>query len=124
MQGQNAGFTNTEPKGKEKRLAIGSFPAVDLDAARKARDATKMQRAVGIDPLMARKVEKLARAGAALQSAQAGAQPIAGRFTDFEIMQVLNAHLINNRGEYLPFELVREVEEAQQIKRESGEWAA
>jgi len=45
--------------GKEKQLALGSYPAVGLTAARKARDAAKLQRAEGSDPIAARKLEKL-----------------------------------------------------------------
>ena len=44
---------------KEKKLALGSYPAVTLTAARKARDAAKTQKADGIDPIYARQVEKL-----------------------------------------------------------------
>jgi len=43
----------------EKRLALGSYPDIDLKAARKARDAAKLQKFEGRDPLQVRKVEKL-----------------------------------------------------------------
>jgi len=42
---------------KEFRLALGSYPAVALTAARRARDAAKLQKAEGTDPIQARKVE-------------------------------------------------------------------
>ena len=45
--------------GVEKRLALGSYPAVSLTAARKARDAAKINRSAGRDPVHIRKVEKL-----------------------------------------------------------------
>jgi integrase len=45
--------------GKEKRLALGSYPAVTLTAARKARDAAKLNKSEGRDPVQLRKVEKL-----------------------------------------------------------------
>ncbi len=45
--------------GKETRLALGSYPIVGLTAARKARDAAKLKKAEGVDPIQARKVEKL-----------------------------------------------------------------
>jgi integrase len=45
--------------GKETRLALGSYPAVGLTAARRARDAAKLQKAEGVDPIQAKKVEKL-----------------------------------------------------------------
>ena len=45
--------------GKEKRLALGGYPAVGVTAARRARDAAKVQKAEGVDPAQARKVKKL-----------------------------------------------------------------
>ncbi len=45
--------------GKEKQLALGSYPEVSLTAARKARDAAKLQKSEGHDPVQVRKVEKL-----------------------------------------------------------------
>jgi len=46
--------------GKEKRLALGSYPEVKLKATREARDeARKLQRA-GTDPVQRRKVDKAA----------------------------------------------------------------
>ena len=46
--------------GKEKQFAIGSYPAVSLAAARKARDAAKVQKASGFDPIHAKQAAKLA----------------------------------------------------------------
>ena len=40
-------------------MALGSYPSVGLTAARKARDAAKLQKAEGVDPVKARKVERL-----------------------------------------------------------------
>ena len=40
-------------------MVLGSYPAVGLKTARKARDAVKLQKAEGTDPVQARKVEKL-----------------------------------------------------------------
>lgn len=45
--------------GKESRMALGSYPAVSLTSARRARDAAKLQKAEGIDPVHARKVSRL-----------------------------------------------------------------
>lgn len=47
-------------KGKEKRLALGVYPAVGLKAARAKRDAARAQLAAGIDPGAARKAAKSA----------------------------------------------------------------
>ena len=45
--------------GLEKRLALGSYPAVNLKLARTARDDAKAQKSDGSDPMQARKVAKL-----------------------------------------------------------------
>ena len=45
--------------GKESRLALGSYPAVTLAAARKARDAAKLKKSEGLNPVQVRKVAKL-----------------------------------------------------------------
>jgi integrase len=57
--GSKRWFWKLYAEGKEKRLALGSYPNVSLTAARKARDAAKLQKSEGIDPLQARQVEKL-----------------------------------------------------------------
>ncbi|MDP4075220.1 integrase arm-type DNA-binding domain-containing protein [Acidovorax sp. A1169] len=57
--GSKRWFWKYRKDGKEGRMALGSYPAVGLTAARKARDAAKSQKAAGIDPVQARKVEKL-----------------------------------------------------------------
>ena len=44
--------------GKQKTLALGSYPVVTLQAARDARTLAKRQLAEGIDPSEAKKVEK------------------------------------------------------------------
>lgn len=57
--GSKRWFWKYRTGGKEKQLALGSYPAVSLTAARKARDMAKVQRADGVDPAQARKVHKL-----------------------------------------------------------------
>jgi integrase len=57
--GSKRWFMKYRVEGKEKQLALGSYPAVSLSSARRARDAAKLQKAQGIDPVMARKSEKL-----------------------------------------------------------------
>ncbi|MFZ2217610.1 MAG: integrase arm-type DNA-binding domain-containing protein [Rhodoferax sp.] len=57
--GSKRWFWKTYFDGKEGRLALGSYPDVSLTAARKARDAAKLQKASGNDPVQVRKVEKL-----------------------------------------------------------------
>jgi integrase len=57
--GSKRWFQKIYKDGKETRLALGSYPSVGLTAARRARDAAKLQKAEGTDPIQARKVEKL-----------------------------------------------------------------
>lgn len=47
--------------GKEKRLALGSYPAIALKAARVARDKAREQQQAGTDPAQRRQLDKLAR---------------------------------------------------------------
>ncbi len=56
--------------GKEKRLALGIYPAVSLADARKRRDATKVLLAQDIDPGEHRKVQKAAQTERAANSAR------------------------------------------------------
>jgi len=57
--GSKRWFLKYRVAGVEKQLALGSYPAVTLTAARKARDAAKLQKSEGRDPVQVRKVEKL-----------------------------------------------------------------
>ena len=57
--GSKRWFWKTYADGKEGRMALGSYPAMGLADARKARDAAKSQKSQGINPVQARKVEKL-----------------------------------------------------------------
>jgi integrase len=57
--GSKRWFLKYRIAGAEKQLALGSYPDVTLTAARKARDAAKLEKSKGRDPVQARKVEKL-----------------------------------------------------------------
>jgi integrase len=57
--GSKRWFLKYRVGGKEKQLALGSYPDVSLKSARLARDAAKLQKAEGYDPVQVRKVEKL-----------------------------------------------------------------
>lgn len=57
--GSKRWFLKYRIDGKEKQLALGSYPDVSLTAARKARDAAKLVKSAGVDPVQARKVAKL-----------------------------------------------------------------
>ena len=57
--GSKRWFLKYRLDGKEKQLAMGSYPSVTLTEARKARDAAKLKKAAGTDPIQERKIEKL-----------------------------------------------------------------
>jgi len=57
--GSKRWFWKYRTEGKEKRLALGSYPSTGPKDARAARDAAKAQRTEGKDPVQARKAEKL-----------------------------------------------------------------
>ena len=57
--GSKRWFWKTYSDGKEGRVALGSYPAVTLPAARKARNAAKAHKAEGRDPVQVRKIEKM-----------------------------------------------------------------
>lgn len=57
--GSKRWFLKYRIAGAEKQLALGSYPDVSLTAARKARDAAKLEKSKGRDPVQARKAEKL-----------------------------------------------------------------
>ncbi|MDP3835046.1 MAG: integrase arm-type DNA-binding domain-containing protein [Hydrogenophaga sp.] len=50
--------------GKEKRLALGSYPAVSLAMARRARDTARDELKTGLDPVAAKKIAKAAHEAA------------------------------------------------------------
>lgn len=59
LAGSKRWFLKYRTGGVEKQMALGSYPKVGLAAARKARDAAKLQKSKGLDPVQVRKVEKL-----------------------------------------------------------------
>ena len=57
--GSKRWFYKYRKDGKESRMALGSYPAVGAKEARKAREAAKLKKSTGVDPVQVRKVEKL-----------------------------------------------------------------
>jgi integrase len=57
--GSKRWFLKYRVGGKEKQLALGSYPDVSLTLARKARDAAKLEKSKGNDPIQKKKVDKL-----------------------------------------------------------------
>ncbi|MEQ6435411.1 integrase arm-type DNA-binding domain-containing protein [Comamonas sp. w2-DMI] len=80
--GSKRWFYKYRTEGKEKQLALGSYPAVSLTAARKARDAAKIQRSEGSDPIQTRKLKKLKGGGETGESFKAVALEWYGKQAD------------------------------------------
>lgn len=57
--GSKRWFYKYRKDGKESRMALGSYPDVGAKDARKARDAAKLKKSTGVDPVQVRKIEKL-----------------------------------------------------------------
>jgi len=57
--GSKRWFWKTYADGKEGRLALGAYPVMSLSDARKARDAAKLHKSEGRDPVQVRKLEKI-----------------------------------------------------------------
>jgi integrase len=57
--GSKRWFWKYRKDGKEGRMALGSYPDVGPKDARKARDAAKLQKSEGRDPVQVRHIEKL-----------------------------------------------------------------
>ncbi len=60
--GSKRWFWKFYPQGKESRLALGSYPEVNLKAARQARDDARKLKQAGTNPVQQRKAEALAKA--------------------------------------------------------------
>lgn len=60
--GSKRWFAKYRFDGKEKRLALGSYPGVSLKAAREGRDLARKAREAGSDPVQVRQAEKLTKA--------------------------------------------------------------
>jgi integrase len=57
--GSKRWFWKMYADGKESRIALGSYPNVGLADARKARDAAKLHKQAGRNPIQVRKIDKL-----------------------------------------------------------------
>lgn len=57
--GSKRWFWKTYQDGKEGRMALGSYPKMGVKEARLARGAAKAKKADGVNPVQARKLEKL-----------------------------------------------------------------
>jgi len=59
LSGSKRWFWKYRKDGKEGRMALGSYPDVGPKEARKSRDAAKLKKSEGVDPVQSRKLEKL-----------------------------------------------------------------
>lgn len=59
--GSKRWFWKFSPDGKESRLSLGNYPVVGLKTARLARDEARKAHLAGINPVQARKLDKLRR---------------------------------------------------------------
>lgn len=57
--GSKRWFWKFRKGASDTRIALGSYPAIGLAAARRSRDAARLQRAGGTDPVQAKKLTKL-----------------------------------------------------------------
>jgi hypothetical protein len=62
--GSKRWFWRYYPDGKEKRLALGSYPDASLKAAREARDDARKLHRSGTDPVQKRRADKIQKATA------------------------------------------------------------
>ena len=72
--GSKRWFLKYRTAGVEKQLALGSYPEVTLTAARKAREAAKLVKSKGLDPVQTRKVAKLKLLTLAVDTFEAAAR--------------------------------------------------
>lgn len=91
--GSKRWFWKYRAGGKEYRLAMGSYPTVTLTAARRTRDAAKLKKADGVDPVQARKVSKLKSSNAAGDSFS----EVALEWFDMQAPHWSEAHAVRSR---------------------------
>lgn len=94
--GSKRWFLKYRNAGKEYRLALGSYPTVGLTAARRARDAAKLQKAEGTDPIQAKKVEKLK----AVNPAGDTFRVVAWEWYDKQAPQWSDAHAVRAKRQF------------------------
>jgi integrase len=80
--GSRRWFWKMYANGKEGRLALGSYPAVGLADARKARDLARLQKGEGKNPVQVRKSERLKASTSADETFRAVATEWYGKQSD------------------------------------------
>jgi integrase len=69
-------FWKFYPDGKESRLALGSYPAVGVKAAREARDEARRTRRTGANPVLERKAQRMLKAASSVTTYEAVAREL------------------------------------------------
>jgi aspartyl-tRNA(Asn)/glutamyl-tRNA(Gln) amidotransferase subunit C len=105
--GSKRWFWKYRTEGKEKRLALGSYPSTGPKDARAARDAAKAQKTGGNDPIKARKVAKLARIRVDEADLSALAGELSGIVTFMEQLNEVDVTAIDPMVSVTPMRLKR-----------------
>ena len=104
--GSKRWFQKIYRDGKETRLALGSYPAMGLTAARRARDAAKLQQSQGTDPIEARKLRKIKSKPEGATFAEVAAELFALKAPDWSDThrvrseRIINGDLVPALGKY------------------------
>lgn len=77
-------------------MALGGYPAVPLTAARKARDVAKQTKAAGVDPVQARKVDRLKASNPAGDTFRV----VAWEWFDKQAPQWSEAHAVRSKRQF------------------------
>jgi integrase len=94
--GSRRWFWKYRKDGKEGRMALGGYPAVPLTAARKARDVAKQTKAAGVDPVLARKVDRLKASNPAGDTFRV----VAWEWFDKQAPQWSEAHAVRSKRQF------------------------
>lgn len=94
--GSKRWFWKYRKEGKEGRMALGSYPNVSLTAARKARDAAKLQKSEGRDPVLLRRIGKLKATNPAGDTFRA----VAWEWFDKQAPQWSEAHATRSKRQF------------------------
>jgi integrase len=103
--------------GKEKRLALGTYPEIGLASARERRDAARKLLAEGVDPAAQRKAEKAAGAERAANSFEVIAREWLGKQTWVDSYRVkVEAWMANDVYPYLGARPITELSAAEFLR--------
>lgn len=96
LAGSKRWFLKYRIAGVEKQLALGSYPTVGLPAARRARDAAKLLKSEGRDPVQVRKMAKLKAANPSGDTFRV----VAWEWYDKQAPQWSEAHAVRSKRQF------------------------